>query len=172
MYKRSNMEAYRIKHKPTNLYYNRYEARYDRSNLVRSTRSKGTLFNAQEDNFLSCKEEYVTINMKVKSQFLSLYDKYFLKLEQKEARQRMISFKVPKTDFEIEAVEEEKEEEKEEKDATECTNIDPIQKLRAEINKLYKELNANVGLDNKYFLNKCSEIRILENKLNNLKKCS
>lgn len=110
--------------------------------------------------------------MKVKSQFLSLYDKYFLKLEQKEARQRMISFKVPKTDFEIEAVEEEKEEEKEEKDATECINIDPIQKLRAEINKLYKELNANVGLDNKYFLNKCSEIRVLENKLNNLKKCS
>lgn len=110
--------------------------------------------------------------MKVKSQFLSLYDKYFLKLEQKEARQRMISFKVPKTDFEIEAVEEEKEEEKEEKDATECTNIDPIQKLRAEINKLYKELNANVGLDDKYFLNKCSEISSLTNKLNNLKKCS
>lgn len=165
------MKAYRIKHKPTNLYYNRYEARYDRSNLVRSTQSKGILFNAQEDNFLSCKGEYVTINMKVKSQFLSLYDRYFSKFEQKEARQRMISFKIPKTDFEIEAIEEEKEEEEEQK-PTECTNIDAIQALNAKISKLYEELNANIGLDNKYFLNKCSEISSLTNKLNNLKKCS
>ena len=167
------MEAYRIKHKPTRLYYNKYEARDDRSNLVRSTRSKGTLFNAQEDNFLSCKGEYVTINMKVKSQFLSLYDKYFLKLEQKEAKQGMISFKVPKKDFEIEAVEEYNADDEKTKEQEESTApTDEVQKLKAEINKLYKELNANVGLDNKYFLNKCSEISLLTNKLNNLKKCS
>ena len=168
------MEAYRIKHKPTRLYYNKYEARDDRSNLVRSTRSKGTLFNAQEDNFLSCKGEYVTINMKVKSQFLSLYDKYFLKLEQKEARQGMISFKVPKKDFEIEPYEEEHktddEKTKEQEDSTAPT--DEVQKLRAEINELYKELNANIGMGGSYFENKYRDISLLKNKLNNLKKCS
>lgn len=167
------MEAYRIKHKPTRLYYNKYAYQKNMgSNLLR--KGKGTIYHYEKDNILSCKGDYVKISMKEKSCFLSLYDRYFSKLEQEKTKDGNIVFKIPKAEFEIEPYEEEhktnSEKTKEQEDST--APIDEVQELKAKINKLYNELNANMGLDDKYFLNKCSEIRVLENKLNNLKKCS
>ena len=157
------MEAYRIKHKPTGLYYDKYAKGQNNSCLIRTTKNKKTLYKVQEDNILSCKGKYVTVKMRVKSCFLSLYDRYFSKLEQEKTKQEFIAFKIPKTDFEIEPVEKEKEEEEEATDST--APIDEVQALRDEINKQYEELNANVGLDDGYFLNKCREISVLTNKL-------
>lgn len=157
------MEAYRIKHKPTRLYYDKYAKGQNNSCLIKTTKNKKTLYKAEEDNILSCKEKYVIVKMRAKSCFLSLYDRYFSKLEQKETKQGFIAFKIPKTDFEIEPIEQE-----EEKEVTDSTDANPIQVLRDEINKQYEELRANVGLDDEYFLNKCREISVLRNKLKTL----
>ena len=172
------MEAYRIKHKPTNLYYNKYAYQKDMgSNLLR--RGKGTICYGEKDNILSCKGDYVKVIMKGQSCFLSLYDKYFSKLERENTKDGNIVFKIPKAEFEIEPYEEEHktddEKTKEQEDCTaptECTNIGAIQALNAKINKLYEELNANIGMGGSYFENKYREITVLTNKLNNLKKCS
>lgn len=167
------MEAYRIKHKPTNLYYNKYAYQKDMgSNLLR--RGKGTICYGEKDNILSCKGDYVKVIMKGQSCFLSLYDKYFSKLERENTKDGNIVFKIPKAEFEIEPYEEEHkindEKTKEQEDSTAPT--DEVQELNAKINKLYKELNANIGMGGSYFENKCRDISLLKNKLNNLKKCS
>ena len=160
------MEAYRIKHKPTRLYYNKYAYQKNMgSNLLR--KGKGTIYHYEKDNILSCKGDYVKVIMKGQSCFLSLYDRYFSKLEQEKTKDGYIVFKIPKAEFEIEPYEEEHktddEKTKEQEDST--APIDEVQALRDEINKQYEELNANVGLDDGYFLNKCREISVLTNKL-------
>lgn len=167
------MEAYRIKHKPTRLYYNKYAYQKNMSsNLLR--KGKGTIYHYEKDNILSCKGDYVKVIMKGQSCFLSLYDNYFSKLKQENTKDGNIVFKIPKAEFEIEPYEEEHkindEKTKEQEDSTAPT--DEVQELNAKINKLYKELNANIGMGGSYFENKCRDISLLKNKLNNLKKCS
>ena len=167
------MEAYRIKHKPTRLYYNKYAYQKNMgSNLLR--KGKGTIYHYEKDNILSCKGDYVKVIMKGQSCFLSLYDRYFSKLKQEKTKDGYIVFKIPKAEFEIEPYEEEHktndEKTKEQEDST--APADKVQKLRAEINKLYEDLNANIGMGGSYFEDKYRKITELTHKLNNLKKCS